>query len=304
MALPPQPMPPVPNDTARLTRAAFPQGHRSRPMRAARGRLEEENRLVALCPRRGHPASAPWRLARVTGMTVVEGRSARPAAAAGRRRHAWKAAVSLERADPGLACSGRSEVRPRLLAGSQAHRRLGAKLPQGQARGGLKARGPQRTDATPGRAGLAGPGSHGVRALGRRRARSLGLAQTPLQPLALAAALPRVRVHAGCRGLPPASPRPARVAALRARVASPSSRRRRCMRHRDQPWPRAQIILQMTDEALIPVDNLQHNCYAHAGTKTHEKSAARLSAQVDMIPCGHSGKALRSSHVWCHEPVT
>jgi hypothetical protein len=36
-------------------------------------------------------------------------------------------------------------------------------------------------------------------------------------------------------------PRPARVAALRAGVASPSSRRRRCMRHRDQPWPRARM---------------------------------------------------------------
>jgi len=32
----------------------------------------------------------------------------------------------------------------------------------------------------------------------------------------------------------------------------------------------------MSSDALIPVQNLQHNCRARAGTKTHAKRAERL----------------------------
>jgi hypothetical protein len=47
----------------------------------------------------------------------------------------------------------------------------------------------------------------------------------------------------------------------------------------------------MSSDALIPVQNLQHNCHARSGTKTHAKRAERLSAPVSMLPCGHSGLA-------------
>src|SRR2546430_8514610 len=57
-------------------------------------------------------------------------------------------------------------------------------------------------------------------------------------------------------------------------------------------------------EALIPANNLQHNCHARAGTTADEKGTERLMVPVDMIRCGHAGLALRSSNLWCHEPVT
>jgi hypothetical protein len=60
----------------------------------------------------------------------------------------------------------------------------------------------------------------------------------------------------------------------------------------------------MAEDALMPVNNLPHNCHARVGTTAYEKGAERLIVPVDMLPCGHAGLALRSSHLWCHEPVT
>jgi hypothetical protein len=60
----------------------------------------------------------------------------------------------------------------------------------------------------------------------------------------------------------------------------------------------------MPNNALTPAHNLQHNCHARAGTTAHEKGAERRILPMDMLPCGHPGLALRSSNLWCHEPVT
>jgi transposase len=69
------------------------------------------------------------------------------------------------------------------------------------------------------RAGVEGTCSQGLRAFGLRRSRYLGFAKTPLQHLATAAAMNLVRVDAWLLGVPHASTRTSRFAALRPRVA-------------------------------------------------------------------------------------
>ncbi|HEX9868846.1 MAG TPA: hypothetical protein VGC99_09685 [Candidatus Tectomicrobia bacterium] len=58
MALQPQPIPPVPDETARIARAAFPKGQRYMRMRETLGSIYEDGMLVALFPCRGQPADA------------------------------------------------------------------------------------------------------------------------------------------------------------------------------------------------------------------------------------------------------
>ncbi len=57
-------------------------------------------------------------------------------------------------------------------------------------------------------------------------------------------------------------------------------------------------------DALEPINNLQHNYHARAGTTAHEKDAERRIVLMDMLRCDHAGLALRSSNLWCHEPAT
>ena len=104
--------------------------------------------FVALFPRRGQPAEAPWRLALVTVVQYMEGLSDRQAAEAMRERIDWKYALSLELTDPGFDFSLLSEFRTRLLAGGAEGQPLKALLELCKKRGWLKARGRQRTDST------------------------------------------------------------------------------------------------------------------------------------------------------------
>ncbi len=66
MALHPHPIPPVPAETARVARAAFPAGTPSLRMRDDRGPSFADGDFADLFPTRGQPAEAPWRLALVT----------------------------------------------------------------------------------------------------------------------------------------------------------------------------------------------------------------------------------------------
>ncbi len=72
MSLKPQPISPVPKETARVARAAFPKGSAFMRMRDELGVLWEDEDFSALFPRRGQPALAPWRLALVTVMQFAE----------------------------------------------------------------------------------------------------------------------------------------------------------------------------------------------------------------------------------------
>ena len=148
MSLQPQEVSPVPDETRRIARAAFPKGNRYIRMRDALGAIYHDQLFAPLFPTRGQPAAAPWRLALTTIMLFAEGLSDRQAADAVRSRIDWKYALSLELTDPGFDFSVLSEFRARLMAGSLKHQLLEAMLTHFKARGWLRARGQQRTDST------------------------------------------------------------------------------------------------------------------------------------------------------------
>lgn len=66
MSLKPEPIGPVPEETARLAKAVFPEGSTFLKMRDELGTLFQDEMFVALFPKEGQPALAPWRLALVT----------------------------------------------------------------------------------------------------------------------------------------------------------------------------------------------------------------------------------------------
>jgi transposase len=148
MSMRPQEISPVPEETARVARAANPKGNVYMRMRDELGSIYEDQMFTALFPRRGQPAEAPWRLALVSVMQYMEGLSDRQAAEAVRERIDWKYALSLELTDPGFDFSVLTEFRTRLLTGGAETQLLQALLELCKRRGWLKARGRQRTDST------------------------------------------------------------------------------------------------------------------------------------------------------------
>lgn len=148
MSLRPDPLGPVPAETARVARAAFPRGSRYRQMRAVLGAVFSDADFAGLYPVRGRPAEAPWRLALVTVMQFAEGLSDRQAADAVRARIDWKYALGLELTDDGFDGSVLSEFRARLVAGEGDSLLLDRLLAACREHGLLKSRGQQRTDST------------------------------------------------------------------------------------------------------------------------------------------------------------
>jgi transposase len=148
MSLQPRPIPPVPHETARVARAAFPKGNPYLRLRDELGTVFRDNDFADLYPRRGQPALPPWRLALVTVLQFRENLADRQAADAVRARIDWKYLLGLELTDPGFDFSVLSEFRSRLLASRAEERLLEKLLACCQATGLVKARGRQRTDAT------------------------------------------------------------------------------------------------------------------------------------------------------------
>jgi len=148
MSLHPHQPDPVPEDTARVAHAAFPDGNRYLRIREALGTIYNDALFATLFPTRGRPAASPWRLALITLFQFAEGLSDRQAADAVRSRIDWKYALSLDLSDPGFDHTVLSEFRSRLLAGGAEQQLLDVLLEQLRARGLLKARGRQRTDST------------------------------------------------------------------------------------------------------------------------------------------------------------
>src|SRR5262252_10833376 len=126
MTLHPTPVSPVPEETARIARAAVPKGTVHVQMRDVLGAIYTDEQFADLFARRGRPVVAPWRLALVTVMQFAEGLSDRQAAEAVRVRIDWKYALGLELADPGFDYSILCEFRARLVQGSAEHRLLDA----------------------------------------------------------------------------------------------------------------------------------------------------------------------------------
>src|SRR5882672_2423817 len=139
---------PVPEETARVARAAFPKGHPYLTLRDALGTIFQDEDFAALFPMGGQPGLPPWRLACVTIMQFRENLADRQAAEAVRARIDWKYLLSLELTDPGFDFSVLSEFRDRLLAGSAEEILLDKLLERCRAMGLLTARGQQRTDST------------------------------------------------------------------------------------------------------------------------------------------------------------
>src|SRR5262249_30832374 len=94
MSLKTLPVPPIPEETTRIARAAFPCGTLCLQLRDTLGARYTDADLADLFPTRGQPAEAPWRLALVTVLQVVEGLPDRQAADAVRSRLDWKYALS------------------------------------------------------------------------------------------------------------------------------------------------------------------------------------------------------------------
>jgi transposase len=148
MSLHPHHPEPVPEDTARVARAAFPEGNRTMCIREALQTIYDDEVFAPLFPTRGQPAASPWRLALVTLFQFAEGLTDRQAADAVRSRIDWKYALSLELTDPGFDHTVLSEFRSRLLACGAEQLLLDRLLEQLRERGFLNARGRQRTDST------------------------------------------------------------------------------------------------------------------------------------------------------------
>src|SRR4051812_47190855 len=144
----PQPIGPVPDETARIAHAAFPKGHPYLRLADKLGDLFTDETFASLFPTHGQPAFTPWRLALVTLLQFAEGLADRPAADAVRSRIDWKYVLRLELADPGFDASVLSEFRTRLIAGSAETLLFDTLLAWCRAQELLTARGRQRTDST------------------------------------------------------------------------------------------------------------------------------------------------------------
>jgi transposase len=141
MSLRPQPVGSVPEETARVARAAFPRGSIWLTLRDELGTIFTDDSFAALFPRRGQPALSPWRLALVTLLQYAEALSDRQAADAVRSRIDWKYLLGLELSDPGFDSTVLCEFRARLLAGGAETQLLDTLLVHCKQKGLLRERG-------------------------------------------------------------------------------------------------------------------------------------------------------------------
>ncbi len=148
MSLHPQSLVPVPEETARVARAAYPKGNLYLRIRDELGTIYADQVFAHLFPNCGQPAEAPWRLLLVCLMQFAEGLSDQQAADAVRGRLDWKYLLSLELTDPGFDASVLCEFRQRLIEGEAEQQILQPLLDIALARGWIKPRGKQRTDST------------------------------------------------------------------------------------------------------------------------------------------------------------
>ncbi|WNZ44068.1 IS1182 family transposase [Leptolyngbya boryana CZ1] len=148
MTLHSQPVPPVPEQTAQVARAAFPKGNLYLRLRDELGSLYKDEMFAELYPIRGQSTFSPWRLALITVMQFLDNLSDRQAADAVRARIDWKYALSLDLTDSGFDYSVLSEFRARLVTGGLEAELLHRLLEECQSQGLIKSRSKQRTDST------------------------------------------------------------------------------------------------------------------------------------------------------------
>jgi transposase len=139
---------PIPAETERVARAAFPCGALCLHITDALGTIFQDEQFAALFPKCGQPAEAPARLALATVLQFVENLSDRRAADAVRGRIDWKYALALELTDPGFDHTVLSEFRTRLVEGHAELLLLDTLLGRCKELELVKTRGRQRTDST------------------------------------------------------------------------------------------------------------------------------------------------------------
>jgi len=138
----------IPEETARIAKAAFPKGNPYLKMRDELGILYQDSEFADLFPTTGQSALSPGELALTTVMQFAEGLSDRQAAEAVRGRIDWKYALNKELSDPGFDHTVLSEFRGRLIEGGAEERLLNDMLVKFKEKGWLKSGGQQRTDST------------------------------------------------------------------------------------------------------------------------------------------------------------
>jgi len=149
MSLHPQDFSVVPDNTARVARAAFPKGNPYMTLRDELGVIYEDHTFTPLFgSSRGRPAESPGCLALVTALQFAENLTDRQAADAVRGRIDWKYLLGLELTDPGFDYTLLYEFRNRLLENEAEQKLLDELLKLLQGRKLLKSRGKQRTDST------------------------------------------------------------------------------------------------------------------------------------------------------------
>lgn len=148
MSLHPEKIGSVPEETARVAKACFPQGNRYIRLRDVLGTIFDDREFADLFPQRGQPAEAPWRLALVCLVQYMEDLPDRQAADAVRSRMDIKYLLGLELTDPGFDFSVLSEFRTRLIEHQAEHRLFELLVEKLSEQGSLKKRGSQRTDST------------------------------------------------------------------------------------------------------------------------------------------------------------
>ncbi|WP_353543656.1 transposase, partial [Deinococcus xinjiangensis] len=98
----PEPLNPIPEETSRVARMAFPKGNLYLRLRDELGVLYADEDFAALFPALGQPALPPWRLALVTVVQFLEHLTDRQAAEQVRARLDLKYLLGLELTDPGF----------------------------------------------------------------------------------------------------------------------------------------------------------------------------------------------------------
>lgn len=139
---------PVPKQTVRVARAAFPKGSPPMRLRDALGPVFTDTDLADLFPARGKPGLSPAMLMMVLLLQFSEDLSDRQAVAAVAGRIDWKYALGVELTETGFDHSVLSEFRDRLVRHDAGQRALDTILAAARERGLLKTRGRARTDST------------------------------------------------------------------------------------------------------------------------------------------------------------
>src|SRR5258708_34928987 len=135
MSLPPENVPAIPEETARVARHLYQKTNRYRLLRDELGTLYTDEQFAALYPSTGQSAASPWRLALVLVMQFMENDTDRQAAEAVLSRIDWKYVLGLELSDLGFDFSVLSEFRDRIIAGGVEEQLLTTLLNQCRQRG-------------------------------------------------------------------------------------------------------------------------------------------------------------------------